>query len=180
MIQFHSKTGLLAAKKVGGLIELDFPEERLVEEVPLPDFLPGAIGVAKEDIIFIGRNRLDLLVQIKGGPEVLGKLRPAIGELARIEARGVILTSEDSDSDSDRDFVSRFFGPNCGVPEDPVTGSAHCFLAPFWGDIKGKKELIAEQLSSRGGTVHMRVDSEAGRVALKGAAVVVSRGQFLV
>jgi predicted PhzF superfamily epimerase YddE/YHI9 len=103
-------------------------------------------------------------------------LAPDLGALARVEARGVIVTSRAATAGYD--FVSRFFAPQSGVPEDPVTGSAHCALTPFWSERLHKTEMSAYQASARGGVVRVRLEGGA-RVILGGQAVTVLRGELL-
>ena len=103
------------------------------------------------------------------------RLDPDLNALARVDARGVIVTSL-ADKKSEYDFVSRFFAPQAGVPEDPVTGSAHCALTPYWSAKLGKQELVAYQASARGGVVRVRLNGE--RVRLGGQAVTVLRGEL--
>ena len=140
-------------------------------QVPVPG-LDRALGVTP---VFIGRNRFDLLVELATASDVCD-LDPDTNALAAIPARGIIVTAV-SDL-PDVDFVSRFFAPALGVPEDPVTGSAHCCLGPYWGKKLNKTELSGFQCSSRGGTV--RVTLAGDRVILGGHAVRVFSGQLLV
>jgi PhzF family phenazine biosynthesis protein len=106
--------------------------------------------------------------------EEVSKLAPDMNQVAEIKARGVIVTARSDVPDFD--FVSRFFAPATGVPEDPVTGSAHCCLGPYWGGVLGKAELVGRQVSKRGGTVTMRVGGD--RVILSGSAVLVVEGKL--
>src|SRR4029077_15933885 len=106
------------------------------------------------------------------GEDVVRRLQPDFTRLRALPARGVIVTSKATTAGWD--FVSRFFAPAAGVDEDPVTGSAHCCLTPFWSKRLGKLELVARQLSARGGTWHVRLDGD--RVRLRGQAVTVLRG----
>jgi predicted PhzF superfamily epimerase YddE/YHI9 len=107
---------------------------------------------------------------------VVRELKPDFGRLRKIaEMRGVIVTS--TSSDTRYDFISRFFAPGAGIDEDPVTGSAHCCLAPFWGQRLGKTEMTGFQASSRGGVVRVRLSGE--RVVLGGNAVTVTSGKIL-
>ena len=101
-------------------------------------------------------------------------IAPNFSALANVEARGVIVTSRATSADYD--FVSRFFGPRVGVNEDPVTGSAHCCLAPYWQQRLGKDEMVGYQASTRGGIVRVRVLGE--RVMLGGQAITVMRGEL--
>jgi PhzF family phenazine biosynthesis protein len=134
--------------------------------------LAEALGVT---LTYVGKNRFDLLVEVDS-EEVLRSLDPDINLLRTIPARGIIVTSR-ADTD-DYDFVSRFFGPAVGVVEDPVTGSAHCCLGPYWSKRLGKTEFLALQASARSGVV--RVRTNGNRVALAGQAVTVMRGELLV
>ena len=106
---------------------------------------------------------------------ILRGLAPDLGLLARLPVRGVIVTARSSGAE--QDFVSRFFAPAAGVPEDPVTGSAHCALAPYWGAKLGRSELLGYQASARGGFVRVRLAGD--RVLLGGHAVTVMRGELL-
>jgi predicted PhzF superfamily epimerase YddE/YHI9 len=122
----------------------------------------------------VSKNVFDYLVEVES-EEVVRSLKPNITLLEQVEARGVIVTSRASMPGMD--FVSRFFAPRAGVNEDPVTGSAHCCLAPFWGARLGKTEMLAYQASARGGVVRVRVEGE--RVKLGGQAVTVLRGELI-
>jgi predicted PhzF superfamily epimerase YddE/YHI9 len=132
-----------------------------------PDGLERALGVAAG---YVGRNRLDYLVEVDS-ERTVANMRPDMGLLARIGGRGVIVTS--LSASAGRDFVSRFFAPASGIDEDPVTGSTHCCLGPFWGTRLGKTELTGYQLSPRGGEVLVRCLDD--RVELGGRAVTVLR-----
>jgi predicted PhzF superfamily epimerase YddE/YHI9 len=168
--RFHTRSGPLGARRGGPGIELDFPSEP-AEETPAPPLLADALGCA---VRWIGRNRMDVLVEVES-EAVVRALAPDLGRLAQIPARGVIVTSR-AERDG-VDFVSRFFAPQVGVPEDPVTGSAHCCLAPYWVPRLGRATLVGYQASARGGTVHTRLAGD--RVVLGGAAVTVLRGELL-
>ncbi len=169
--RFHTKSGWLTARRVGeGWIEMDFPAEP-AQSVGTPADLAEALGVEPH---YVGKNRLDYLVEIRS-EEALRTLEPDLGRLVSLTERGVIVTSL-SDS-TEFDFVSRFFAPAAGVGEDPVTGSAHCCLAPYWGEKLGRDELVAYQASARGGVVRMRLAGE--RVFLAGQAVTVLRGELV-
>ncbi|HEU4698821.1 MAG TPA: PhzF family phenazine biosynthesis protein [Gemmatimonadales bacterium] len=168
--RFHTRSGLLTARRGGPAIELDFPSEP-AEASPLPEGLADALGAAP---VWGGRNRMDWLVEVESAA-VVRALAPDLGRIAQVPARGVIVTSRADDGSCD--FVSRFFAPQAGVPEDPVTGSAHCCLAPFWAPRLGRDTLVGRQLSARGGTVHVRLAGD--RVVLGGAAVTVLRGELV-
>jgi PhzF family phenazine biosynthesis protein len=168
--RFQTRSGLLTAERNGDWIELDFPVEPERPVLPPAD-LARALGAAPK---YVGKNRFDYLVELDSEDAVRG-LKPNFALLDTIISRGVIVTSR---ADGGKhDFVSRFFAPQSGVNEDPVTGSAHCCLGPFWSGRLGKKEFVAYQASARGGTVRVRlVDS---RVKLGGQAVTVLRAELL-
>ncbi|WP_017658639.1 PhzF family phenazine biosynthesis protein [Baaleninema simplex] len=171
ILYFYTRSGRLSAKRDREWIELDFPASPVVQIEP-PSQLLEALGVRPQ---FVGENVLkDLLVEVATEDEVR-QLQPDFAKLTKLSARGVIVTSS---SNSEYDFVSRFFAPAAGIDEDPVTGSAHCALAPYWGRKLGKMELTGFQASHRGGIVRVRRDRE--RVVLGGRAVTVLRGQLLV
>jgi predicted PhzF superfamily epimerase YddE/YHI9 len=166
-IRFHTKSGVLTAARRDAWIELDFPATpETVAEAP-PALLEG-LGVGAK---YVGRNRFDYLVEVDAEATVRA-LRPDVRRLAGVPVRGVIVTAPSADPRFD--FVSRFFAPAAGVDEDPVTGSAHCCLAPFWAARLGKTALTGYQASARGGVV--RVTVSGPRVLLGGQAVTVLRG----
>ncbi len=171
-LRFRTRSGLLTAEPLTtGEIELDFPA---VDASPC-DAPPGLLDSLGAKAVAVARNRFDYLVEVASQTELAG-IKPDFRVLATIECRGVIVTSP-----SDRpgfDFESRFFAPASGIDEDPVTGSAHCCLAGWWGDKFGRDELLGYQASARGGVV--RVVRRADRVALIGRAVTVTVGQILV
>ena len=170
-ITFDTKSGQLNANKDGDWITLNFPAEPVTTPFTVPA-LREALGVAP---IFVGRNRFDILAELPSAGD-LCTLEPDMAALAQIPARGIIITAA---SDLPHfDFVSRFFAPSAGVPEDPVTGSAHCCLGPYWGERLRKIELNGFQCSARGGSV--RVTLLGDRVLLAGHAVHISSGRLLV
>jgi PhzF family phenazine biosynthesis protein len=168
--RFHTRSGLLTATRAGEWIELDFPAKPLLD-APAPEGLAEALGVTP---VHVGRSHFDVLVEAASEAEVR-QLRPDLGRLMAVEARGVIVTAR-AEEGAEYDFVSRFFAPRVGVNEDPVTGSAHCVLAPYWAAKLGRDELVGFQASRRGGTV--RVRSAGDRVHLGGRAVTVLRGEL--
>jgi predicted PhzF superfamily epimerase YddE/YHI9 len=172
-IRFETKSGPLMARRSGTGIELDFPSEP-ARECPAPADLLGALGARAA---WVGRNRFDYLVLVAGEKDVRGLAPdfPALA-LARGENRGVMVTAVSDDPGFD--FVSRYFAPAAGIDEDPVTGSAHCCLGPFWSERLGKPELRAYQASARGGRLSVRVGEQ--RVYLGGNAVTVFRGALAV
>lgn len=170
--RFHTRSGLLTCRAGDrGWIEMDFPS--LLHEPVLADHAAlDALGVSRA--LTYARSRFDVLVEVATADEVRG-LVPDLALLAGHDGRGWIVTAP-----GDRpgiDFVSRFFAPAVGVPEDPVTGSAHCVLAPFWAARVGHTELVGEQVSPRGGVVKVRLDGD--RVTLAGRAVTVWEGHLL-
>ena len=167
---FQTKSGLLTAEKKGEWIELDFPAEP-ERATPLPPALQEALGVTPK---YAGKNRFDYLIEVES-EAILRGIKPDFTLLATVPCRGVIVTSR---SDSDQfDFVSRAFAPRAGINEDPVTGSAHCCLGPFWKARLRKNTFLAYQASARGGVI--RVHLAGDRVRLGGKAVTVSRGTLL-
>lgn len=168
--RFFTRSGLLTADRRGEWIEMDFPAK---PEVPAdaPDGLLEALGVPAK---YIGRSQFDLLVELDSA-DVVRAVKPNFGLLERVPVRGVIVTSR-ADGD-DYDFVSRFFAPAVGVNEDPVTGSAHCCLSPFWSKRLGRNELVGYQASARGGVVRVRLEGD--RVRIGGQAVTVLKGELL-
>jgi len=165
-ISFHTLSGVLLADPVKNAIHLNFPAERAVGEC-LPR-LPKFLG----EPVFTGRNRMDWLVELKPGTD-LTQLSPNLLEIESLGMRGLIVTSA-SPGGSEVDFVSRFFAPQSGVNEDPVTGSAHCCLGPYWAEKLGKLELKGYQASARGGVVSVIVRDD--RVILGGRAVTSLEG----
>lgn len=168
---FHTRSGRLTCARREDWIEMDFPAEP-VEACEAPDGLAEALGAAPQ---FVGRNRMDLFVLLDDA-DAVRRLAPDMQRLAAIDARGIVATAS-TDEGAGYDFVSRFFGPRVGVPEDPVTGSAHCGLGPFWTDRLGRDQLVGRQVSTRGGTV--RVQTKGDRVVLGGQAVTVLRAELL-
>ena len=168
--RFHTRSGLLTATRTGALITLDFPSTPPAPCAAPPGLLP-ALGVTAATV---QRSRFDYFVVLED-PAALLALRPDAAQLSRLETRGVIVTTP-----SDRagaDFLSRFFAPGVMVEEDPVTGSAHCALAPYWTARLGRNPLTGYQASARGGTVH--VELRGDRVLLGGQAVTTVRGVLL-
>lgn len=168
--RFQSKSGPLTAKKQGDWIELDFPSTPAVQLSP-PDGLLQALGV---DAVWVGQSKFDFLVEVTSEAEIR-ELSPDFGALKKLGGRGVIVTSQSSTPGFD--FISRFFAPSAGIDEDPVTGSAHCTLAPYWEPKLGKSEMVGYQASKRGGVV--RVRRVGDRVMLGGQAVTVMRCELV-
>jgi predicted PhzF superfamily epimerase YddE/YHI9 len=171
--RFETRSGRLTARRGPEGIELDFPSEPVGAAVVTDEQLTVLRAAIPAPIRFAGRNRFDMLVEIDGDDEVRD-LRPDVRRLEQLPVRGVIVTSRSSTKA--RDFVSRFFAPRVGVDEDPVCGSAHCCLGPYWRDKLGRAALTGHQVSRRGGVVKVRVADD--RVVLIGQAVTVLRGQL--
>ncbi len=167
---FHTLSGQLSAVFRDGWIAMDFPAEP-DSPVQTPPGLAEALGVQP---IYVGRNRLDYLVRVDT-ETTLRHLAPDVRRLGAFEARGIIVTAR-ADTDG-FDFVSRFFAPRTGIDEDPVTGSTHCCLGPYWQRELGRDALTAWQASARGGLVKVTVRGE--RVTLSGRALTVLRGELL-
>ncbi|QDT53521.1 Trans-2,3-dihydro-3-hydroxyanthranilate isomerase [Caulifigura coniformis] len=169
-LRFHTRSGLLTCVRRGEQITMDFPAVLSEQVSPRPELLE-ALGTTAE---WAGRSQWDDLVLLRDAA-ALAVLRPDMRRLREVTTRGVIVTAP---SDDPRiDFVSRFFAPRVGIDEDPVTGSAHCCLGPFWAARLGKTDLTGYQASRRGGTVGVCVDGD--RVELSGSAVTVLRGELL-
>jgi PhzF family phenazine biosynthesis protein len=169
--RFHTRSGLLMATRDGGWINLDFPA---TPALPLeaPAGLFEALGLSSA--VWTGKTQWDYLVEVDSEATVRA-LTPDFGKLAQIPMRGVIVTSRSVTPQYD--FVSRFFGPAVGINEDPVTGSAHSALTPYWADKLGKQEMLAFQASTRGGVLRVRLAGE--RVIIGGQAVTTLRGELL-
>lgn len=180
-LRFHTRSGPLTAARVdpavgGGVggIELDFPALASApdDDATLAAAVTAALGATP---VAIARNVHDLLVELPDAATVRD-LAPDFAAVAALEARAVVVTAPSDDPAFD--FVSRCFGPRVGIDEDPVTGSAHCALAPYWAPRVGRAVLVGRQVSARGGTVHCRLvaGADGDRVRLAGTAVTVSSG----
>ncbi len=169
--RFHTKSGLLIAKKQEDWIELDFPANPS-EDISTPPEISEALGVPVKTVM---RNSLGYLVEVES-ENLVKNIEPNFTLLAKLFPE-VIVTSI-AESNSKYDFVSRFFCPGLGINEDPVTGAAHCCLAPYWRNKLNKDEFLAYQASSRGGVVKVKYPGE-DRVYLRGQAVTVLRGELI-
>jgi PhzF family phenazine biosynthesis protein len=168
--RFHTRSGLLRATRRDDWITLDFPATPPVPCDPVPEIVK-ALGAP---IRRTARTRFDYLVELESEAAVRA-LDPDCALLAGLGGtRGVIATSRSESPDID--FVSRFFAPAAGIPEDPVTGSAHCALGPLWAERLGKTSLVGYQASPRGGIVRVTVAGD--RVLLGGQAVTVLRAEL--
>ncbi len=168
VIRFQTKSGELLAKRRGDRVELNFPARAPVP-CPAPEALLQGLGRKPVEVL---RSR-DFFAVFENEGDV-ASLAPDMDALRQLECLGVIATAPGTDAD----FVSRFFAPRAGIPEDPVTGSAHCSLIPYWAKRLGKLEMFARQISTRGGALHCRLDGD--RVAIAGGSVVFSRGEITV
>jgi PhzF family phenazine biosynthesis protein len=174
VIRFHTRSGVLTARRgeerEGGWIELDFPAKPPVA-AEAPAALVDALGTAP---VWVGQNRMDYLLELES-EEAVRKVDPDFRLLKSLPVRGVIVTARSRSPEFD--FVSRFFAPGAGIDEDPVTGSAHCCLGPYWQGRLGKPDFLARQVSARGGVV--RVGCRGQRVLLGGQAVTVLKGELV-
>jgi PhzF family phenazine biosynthesis protein len=168
--RFYTESGLLTAERNGSGIELNFPAKIAVPTEP-PAGLAEAVGVKP---LAVCRSEFDYLIEVDSA-KTLRAMKPDFSRLGELPVRGVIVTARSDQTEFD--FVSRFFAPASGVNEDPVTGSAHCTLGPFWQERLSKSDFRAYQASERGGVVKVRV--AGGRVFLGGNAVTVLRGELL-
>ncbi len=173
LLSFESRSGTLRVRKTDDALWLDFPTDRLVREGTIPEELIKGLGIEPRELY---RGRDDYLA-ILDSEEYIRDLSPdlaALDALARLPVRGVIVSAPGNEVD----FISRFFAPQCGIPEDPVTGSAHTTLIPYWSNRLGKKEMKARQLSTRGGT--LLCEDHGDRVMIGGRAVMYLRGEIYV
>jgi PhzF family phenazine biosynthesis protein len=167
--RFHTRSGLLSATRKDTLIELDFPAEPVAPCATTMD--PAEIlGVPA---FLAGKNRMDFLVEVPD-ENALRELQPDFENLSRLPCRGMIVTCRAVGGEFD--FLSRFFAPGAGINEDPVTGSAHCCLGPYWGKKLGKTVMTGFQASARGGVV--RVEVAGARVRIGGSAVTMLKGEL--
>jgi PhzF family phenazine biosynthesis protein len=169
--RFETLSGLLTARRQGPEIELNFPS-RPVNSQP-PDWAEAVVGALGIKPSFIGMSAEDILIEA-ADEEAVRTVEPDFATLRSLPARGVIVTSRSSDPNFD--FISRFFAPAVGVDEDPVTGSSHCVLTPFWAQRLGKAAMTAYQASARGGVLRVRLDGD--RVRIAGRAVTIIHGEL--
>ncbi|KAL1812224.1 hypothetical protein ACET3Z_022289 [Daucus carota] len=197
VIEFITLSGVLTARRVSlpklsvlshltsddagddFCIELDFPV------VPLVEYNSAEVSIISQSlngasIVDIKKTTTedDLLVVLSSG-ETVADLKPMFEKIQKLPCRGMTITAL-APSDSGFDIYSRFFCPKYGIKEDPVTGSAHCALAPYWCQKLGKSDLVAYQASSRGGIIKLHLDEKNQRVMLQGKAVTVMEGSLLV
>ena len=165
-IVFESKSGVLTVSKAASRLVMDFPAQPPIK-CKIPNKIEEALGIKPIECL---RSK-DYVVVLNDESDVL-MVKPNFSLLSKIDLRGVIVTSESEKYD----FVSRFFGPKCGIDEDPVTGSSHTQLAPYWSKQLGKKEMLAKQLSSRGGELYCEISGN--RVKISGNAVKYLQGEI--
>lgn len=169
-LRFHTRSGVLTCRLVDGFIELDFPATPPTEMVASSQVLE-ALGLKSA---WIGESKFYRLVVVDSA-ETVRQLQPDYVRLGKEKTLGFIVSAPSDDARFD--FISRFFAPAMGVDEDPVCGSAHCCLTPYWGQRLNKTTLNAYQASARGGVLRLRWEGD--RVILGGRAVTVSRGELL-
>ncbi|WP_019908407.1 PhzF family phenazine biosynthesis protein [Paenibacillus sp. HW567] len=172
--KFYTRSGLLRAARSDQLISLYFPPYALVPSGPITG-LAAALGIDEEEVLETMAYADNVLVRLKD-EGLVRRLRPDFPLLGNLQPRAIAVTAESESENAD--FVSRFFAPRIGVNEDPVTGSAHTALAPYWSARLGRPHLTAYQASARGGTLRLEVTPEL--VTLSGRAVTVVSGQFHV
>ena len=168
--RFDTRSGRLTVRPSGDAYVMDFPATP-PHPIDLPDGVETALGLVP---VWTGRSRFDLFA-VLASEDAVRSFRPDHAAIARLDARGVILTAR-ADHSSDVDVVSRFFAPRSGVPEDPVTGSAHCAIGPYWAERLGTDRVSCVQASARGGRVEVHVRGD--RVDLTGRAVTVTRAEL--
>ena len=169
-INFDTLSGRLSVNIKNELYVMDFPREDAVE-IEGPEVLKKGLGIVP---VFTGKNRFDFIAEVET-EEIVRTLVPNLAQLKKLDSRGVIVTA--ASNSNEYDFVSRFFAPNAGIPEDPVTGSAHCCLGPYWSNRLNKKKLTGYQASERGGFVY--IEQLEKRVLLGGKAVTFSSGKLI-
>lgn len=171
--RFQTLSGLLTARRDGGLIELDFPARPPLPNPPdWADAVVGALGIKP---VHVGMSAEDIIFEA-ADEETVRTIAPDFAALRALPARGVIVTSRSEDKRYD--FISRFFAPAVGVDEDPVTGSSHTVLVPYWAKKLGRTSFTAYQASARGGILHLRLEGD--RVKIAGQAVTVLKGELVV
>lgn len=177
-LRFHTQSGLLTARKQGDWIELNFPP-KYAKPVEAPPAIAQALGVPLTRVSL--SDPFAYVVEVES-EDIVRSLRPNFTLVRSLPTEGVIVTSQASTPGFD--FVSRFFAPNLGIDEDPVTGAAHCCLATYWSDRLGKTEFVAYQASARGGVLRVRYDNQPTnpdekRVYISGQAITVVKGELV-
>jgi PhzF family phenazine biosynthesis protein len=171
-IRFHTRSGLLTVTRDGEIYTLDFPvlpPTRLDDDPAVAQAVGGALGAAPRELW----NQMDMMA-VFGSEAEVAALVPDMNKVAALDTRGVIATAPGDTCD----FVSRFFAPRAGIPEDPVTGSAHCITTPYWAEQLGKNRMSARQISARGGALEVELSGE--RVRISGRVVPYMEGRIRV
>lgn len=172
-LTFSTRSGILSVTRGDdGVLTMDFPQSKVMP-APHPDELPRALG--HPALEFCKAKNGMVLALIKDAPAVR-KLQPVMRAVAELSDHGLIVTAPGGGEDGDVDFVSRFFAPRLGIPEDPVTGAAHTVLAPYWAKRLGKTSLRARQVSARGGDLACELAGE--RVRISGRAALYLKGEI--
>ncbi len=169
-IVFYTQSGVLTTTRVDGWINMNFPATPEKETQP-PISLLRALSVSP---VYVGQSKFDYIVEVEN-EDIVRDIQPDFAILSEVPTRGVIVTARSKKYD----FVSRFFAPAVGVNEDPVTGSAHCCLAPYWKSKLGKDRLTAYQISKRGGFLKMQCVGQDERIIISGKAIMVLEGRLL-
>ena len=168
-VTFATKSGALTIERYGSLFLMNFPALTAAPcQAP-----PGLLESLGEKALYIGRSKFDFLIEFES-ENMIRSIAPNFNALANVKCRGVVVTARSDNRQFD--FVSRFFAPAVGINEDPVTGSAHCILGPYWSSRLGKSKMVGFQASSRGGVVDVELRGE--RVVLGGRGVVFARGNI--
>lgn len=170
-LSFNSRSGLLTVEKKDNLLVLDFPAMEITE-MPAPDGLIEGIGASPSKIF----KAKDDWMLVFDDEEKVANLTPNFSLLKSVKARGIITTAPSNDKNID--FISRFFAPASGINEDPVTGSAHSKLIPYWATVLGKTTLIAKQISQREGMLYCEYQNE--RVKIAGNGVLYLKGEIYI
>lgn len=170
-LRYHTRSGVLTCTVDGDFLELDFPALPATEVEPPPGLLQ-ALRIPNP--LFVGRSKFDYLVEVES-PDAVRAVNPDYAMLREVPTRGIMVTARSHEPPYD--FASRFFAPSVGINEDPVCGSAHCTLGPYWAAKIGKTELLAQQVSKRIGILRLRMAGD--RVKLGGQAVTVWEGELL-
>ena len=168
-ITFKTRSGDLFARWVDGRIELDFPA-MTYKRISYESFVDRALGFAPIDAVWFG----DYYLFEAEDEDIIRSVSPDLAVIATFAVNQVMITAKSKDPNFD--FISRFFAPQLGIDEDPVTGSAHCLLAPFWANKLKKNEFTAYQTSARGGKLYLRLEDD--RVKISGDSVIVIEGQL--
>lgn len=168
-IEFTSRSGILKVEKKGDLLELDFPVDTL-SATETPEILKTAFGIEPLEVI---KGKTDYLLLFENETQIKN-FTPDFSAIATVKCRGIMVTAKGDEVD----FVSRFFGPQSGVNEDPVTGSAHTTLTPYWAEKLGKKTLQARQISARGGALTCTLADD--RVKISGNVAAYLVGEILI